>query len=123
MVRSISRRRAASKVLLFCIVVQPERIAASAAILSRRMFPLRNERADGERRQRADDGVPRPRDVSCKTYGEDDRDSDGHCRERGARTAALGAAEKEHAKDRPVDEGGDAEGRAEGRLALVTQRE
>src|SRR3954452_12538017 len=97
-VRSISRRRSVSNVLLFCIVVQPERSAASAAMLSRRMFPLRNERANRERRQRADDGVPRPRDVSGKTYGEDDRDPDRHSSERGARTAAFRAAEKEDAE-------------------------
>src|SRR3954462_9260922 len=92
-------------------------------MLSRRMFPLRNERADSERRQRADDGVPRPRDVSGKTYGEDDGDSDRHPRQRRTRTAAFRAAEQENAEDRAVDEGGDAEGRAERRLALVPQRE
>src|SRR5438270_5188297 len=103
-VRSISRRRSVSKVLVLCIVVQPDRIAASAAALSLRMLPLLNERANGERRQRPDDGVPRPRYVSSKTDAEDDGDSDGHACQRGARSAAFGAAEKEHAEDRAVDE-------------------
>src|SRR5437588_7623124 len=103
-VRSISRRRSVSKVLVLCIVVQAERIAASAAALSLRMLPLRNERAGGERRQRPDDGVPRPRHVCAESYGHDYRDPGGHARQRGARSAAFGTSEKEHAEDRTIDE-------------------
>src|SRR5438270_5801237 len=103
-VRSISRRRSVSKAPVLCIVVQPEMIAASAAALSRRMLPLRNERAHGERRERPDDGVPRPGHMRAESYGQYDCDADRHAGQRRARSAAFGAAEKEDAEDRPIDQ-------------------
>src|SRR4051794_1680688 len=103
-VRSISRSRAASKVLLLCIVVQPEMMAASAAALSLRMLPLRNECANRERGRRSDDRVPRPRHMRAESNREHDRNPNSHGGQRGARSATLRAAEEEHAENRTIDE-------------------
>src|SRR5258708_22787205 len=120
---SISCKRSGSKRAIGCVVRQPARSAAAIAMLSRRMFPLRNQRSDCERRQRSDDGVPRPGDMGC---GENDGDGGNACTHAAERADAAGPtrrAEKENAEDWTVDQRRSADRGVDPLARLTLQRQ
>src|ERR1019366_2308100 len=100
---SISRSRSGSKRVAGCVVRQPARTTTSV-MLNRRMFPLRNQRSDSERRQRSDDGIPGPGDMGCGEDGGDCCNACAHAAERADAAGATCAAEEKDAQDWSVDQ-------------------